>query len=376
MGFIIYCPSKHSIVQTLKTTNEITDQVWREFVNLRYPKSNNNIPNNTSSWIDQAKIYFLDATHNHWRSAGLLYYYSFLNLAKSYLVKKKSFSFRSLNAELIYHGLVDLKTQNLSDIMEYSVGISPLISSRNSSPNVFSNFYQVVTGQKWPFTDQIDIKLKDIVGYCDEISKEFEELFGVERQVIHARSLLRYENDLAWFEILIHETEASKITSQITDWNLDNIPYPDLSNTDKTAWLLSNQKTARGSRGNCILRTEKHKFTPETQATVWNNKIRKQAVKKLSKNIVLSVYDFEENEEWLFIPNLLINGKSLKWHPILSDYIVSFALSSVLRYQPQILKDGSEINFIMDGWCSQSAITTLRYFLMLFTNPPIRVIKS
>ena len=88
MSFIIHCPSKKQ-TYTVTTTNEIADQVWKEIVNLRYPKPYNNFPKTTSFWIDQAKTYFLDATHIHWRSAGLLYYYSFLNLAKSYLVKKK-----------------------------------------------------------------------------------------------------------------------------------------------------------------------------------------------------------------------------------------------------------------------------------------------
>ncbi|MGA7194681.1 MAG: YaaC family protein, partial [Anaerolineales bacterium] len=100
MGYVISFPfgQKHKVPRLVTTTNKITEQIWQELVMLRYLKAHQSLasPKLTAPWIDQAMTYYLDASHSNWRSAGLLYYYSFLNLAKALLAGKKRFSYRSL----------------------------------------------------------------------------------------------------------------------------------------------------------------------------------------------------------------------------------------------------------------------------------------
>ncbi len=144
MAFITWSPLK-KVVITSKTTNDLTQQIWKQIESLRYFPTKHKIPKSISFWIDQARIYYLDATKIHWRSSGLLYYYSFLNLAKSLLVAKKVFSFKKLDIKSVYHG-IHSDLQDISSIIDYKIVISP-IKSTNGRDNVFSNFYQIVTGK-------------------------------------------------------------------------------------------------------------------------------------------------------------------------------------------------------------------------------------
>lgn len=54
----------------------------------------------------------------------------------------------------------------------------------------------------------------------------------------------------------------------------------------------------------------------------------------------------------------------MKWHPMLSDYLFAFMLSSVLRYKPHLFQIDSKDAFISEAWSNQSAFSALRYFLM------------
>ncbi|WP_147374069.1 hypothetical protein [Flagellimonas lutimaris] len=79
------------------------------------------------------------------------------------------------------------------------------------------------------------------------------------------------------------------------------------------------------------------------------------------------------DHHWHFVPKLKLNNIDLVWRPILSDYLFAFVLSTILRYHPYLFYKNPKDNFIGEAWCSQAAITTLRQFLMSFTNPSLRL---
>jgi hypothetical protein len=66
-------------------------------------------------------------------------------------------------------------------------------------------------------------------------------------------------------------------------------------------------------------------------------------------------------------------GEKLVWHPVLSDYLYAFVLSTVLRYHPHIFNSDNKDSFLAEAWCNQSPETSLRYFLMALTKPSIRI---
>ena len=90
----------------IETTTDRELQLWQEFTMIRHnPKSKIYGRKATAPYIDQAKIYYQDARSVNWESAGLLYYYSFLNLAKAFIIRKRSLPSSLLRSSNIYHGL-------------------------------------------------------------------------------------------------------------------------------------------------------------------------------------------------------------------------------------------------------------------------------
>ncbi len=341
---------------------------------LRYIKGKLNAPKSISPWIDQAKIYFLDSTHINWRSAGLLYYYSFLNLAKALLVASRKFTYKSLDTISIYHGLHS-KLQDISSIIDYEIQISPLTvkNGGRAIDNIFSNFYQVVTGNKWPYQNEITVKLGDVLGYCLEIAVECKKLFNIERRIIITQSLYRTVGYESWFEMAIPDSQVHLVKSHISDWPLEILESSQLSDIDRDDWLTAYPRTAYSFDGGVyILRSPKKQFDIHNKPQV-RESIMNDAIQHLYTYFLHTVYDNDPYPEWQFISDLDLDGKKIKWHPLLSDYLMAFVLSTILRYQPQLLQAGTPNYHLAEGWCSQSAITALKYFLMLFTNPPLRV---
>lgn len=98
-----------------------------------------------------------------------------------------------------------------------------------------------------------------------------------------------------------------------------------------------------------------------------------QAVDNIKPFFAVPPYEEHGSPYWLFVPEIKLSNIKLKWHPLLSDYLMAFVLSSILRYQPQVLHSNTANFFIAEAWCAQSAKSALQYFLMQFTDPPLRI---
>jgi len=310
---------------------------------------------------------YLDSVHSNWRSAGLLYYYSFLNLAKALLVAKRRFSYKSLDTSVIHHGL-SASLQDISSLKDYEIQIFP--PSMRGNKNVFSNFYEVVTNSKWAHQNAVTIKLQDVLGYCPDISVESKQLFNIERRVLSIQSLHREVNQNMWFEMIVQKSYANMIQSELANWNLQFLEADQLDAVDRDDWINALQHTFHRLRNYTFIRTSPKKFNRDNRI-----EIVKASWKKVKKNlnpyITAPVYLDTSRPHWDFVQKADIAGKYIPWHPVLSNYLMSFALATILRYQPQLLKTGTDNCFYAQAWSSQCSRTTLGYFLMLFTNPPI-----
>jgi len=372
MGFIVYFPYNQNAPTTLSTTNQLIPQLWQELVMLRYLKGQKHLaaPKAITPWVDQAKTYFLDASKSDWHSAGLLYYYSFLNLAKALLVSKRQFSYKALNTTSIYHGLqADL--QNISLLVDYKFKIFP--PKQGVRNNIFSHLYKVITGEKWLFGKEVEISVGDIVGYCQDISSECQNLFNIEHRMVQSQSLLRVSNNQIWFEMTTPISQIDIVKSSLPNWNLEKIMGRQMTEVDKSDWLLSLHKTGNFFSQACLLRGPKQTVANDEMQNEAYNKVAIDSKEQLKRFFAVPPYEEVNSPIWLFTPEIELGNKKLKWHPVLSDYLMAFVLSSILRYQPQILKHSTSNFFVAEAWCAQSAKSTLQYFLMEFTNPPLRI---
>ncbi len=369
MGFIVHNPLGKKTPRIIRTTNNLADQLWQELVMLRYlgGKEKVNAGRSISPWIDQAKTYFLDASRSDWRSAGLLYYYSFLNLAKALLVNKKKFTYKSLNTISIYHGL-RAELQNVSNLPDFRLEIFPARQNRRN--NIFPYLYEVLTNEEWPFNTAISVDVSDIAMYCDDIALELNRLFKVETKLISLQSLLRVENNHVWFEMAIPATQIDIVKSHFPQWDLTRVEYSQITQTDKQDWLLALHRPANSFRQINLLRGPKH-TSDDLDKTL--KSVSEEVTKFIGNYSLPNLHEKPEMAIWDFCPNAKLNSVEVKWHPLLSDYLMAFVLSTILRYQPQFLQIGTPNCFIAQAWCSQSALTALRYFLAEFTNPPLHI---
>lgn len=334
MAYIIYFPynEKRKPPHQLTTTSSFVEQAWQELTMLRYLKAKHiSSPKLIAAWIEQAQTYYLDSIHSNWRSAGLLYYYSFLNLAKALLVAKRRFSYKSLDTSLIHHGL-SAGLQDVSCLKDYEIQIFP--PTMRGNKNVFSNLYEIVTNCKWAYQNSITIKLQDILGYCLDISVESKQLFNIERRVVSLQSLHREVDNNMWFEMMVPKLHASMIQTELANWNLQFLESDQLDGFDKDDWGNSLQFTLHSLRNYIFIRTHPKQFNEgnrtEIVKALWN-----KASRNLSQHITAPVYLDASKPHWDFNQKADIAGEHIPWHPLLSNYLMSFALATILRYQPQ-----------------------------------------
>ncbi len=371
MGFIKFIPFGNKTPYDVRTTSRPEVQLWQEFTILRYISGPNAIYGKlvTAPWIDQAKTYFRSACKLDWKSAGLLYYYSFLNLAKAYIVTKRSVSGITLKSTSIYHGLSAI-AQSPSRIIDFEIEIHPPI--QNGKRNIFAIFYERLFDQNWPFANTITVKLSEFIEYCDDISHELELFYGIIKKSIDAQSLLRERNNQAWFEMVVYDSQINTVTNYLTSGSYSIINFNNFSADDKTNWLIAYERTSSSLANHSLIRFNQLPLTPENRNDQYQQ-IRQDAINVLTGFICPDPVCNLDERYWLFIPKANTNTTDLHWHPLLSNYLFAFVLSTVLRYHPHIFDSNQKDSFIAEAWCNQSAITSLRYFLMEFTNPPLRM---
>lgn len=372
MAFIPWLPFGELAPRSVTTSNTLASQLWKEFVMLRHIKTSKagDVEKEIDPWIDQGKTYFLDALRSNWRSAGLLYYYSFLNLAKAYLAAKNTIAIDDLKTTSIQHGL-SADPQMPDDLTKYEIKIHPP-QSQNNRRNIFSTLFETITGEKWPYKKEICVSLSSIAGYCWDIGSELESLYDIKNLMITVQSLIRLENNHAWVELNVLDSKVSRIKTNVSSWPLEEVLPSNLTEIDKTDWLLSLYRTGLSFPDSISLRGPKRQFNYSNKHDIIDG-VHAEALMHLRPFALPTVQEIPHSPYWFFVPKIKFHENELKWHPLLSNYLFAFVLSRILRYHPEILEKENRDYFLAEAWCNQSAVTTLRYFLMLFTNPLLRV---
>ena len=375
--YIEFYPIEESKINFDIFTNEIPHKgIFRQLsINNYCISSNNDTDNEIYSYIDQAKVYFNDGYNSDWRSAGLLYYYSFLNLAKSLISLRKIINNINIKSISTYHGL-SYKNIEFDSILNFKLTIHPQRTFKRNKIvgyNIFSNLYEAITNNKWPFNDEITISLAQILPYCFDVSNEIDRIYGINSNIILTQSLYRIENNKTFLELAIDNNDKYEnlIYKNLEEVNLITITRDKLSKTDVDVWNEAYKLKRHNLHDMKLIRTE-----PMVITNGINNSIKVDFDNFVSifRNLISPIpVIINSNDSWLFIPRIELNGETFHWHPLLSDYIFSFALSTILRYYPHLVINNSPDGFISESWCSQSPLTVLRYFLLSSTNPSIRL---
>ncbi len=373
MSHVRYVPAGGKRCVDITTTMDKVSQIWQELTMLRHEGADGIYGKKvTSSYIDQAKTYYLDARNSNWKSGGLLYYYSFLNLAKAFVVSQRAISGSKLKSTSIYHGLTN-EPQNPSNLSEFEFQIHP--KSHRNKKNIFAVFYEKLTDNPWPFNSPLTIKIKDIISYCDEISHEFDTFYAIQGKNFLIQSIVRLLNNEMWLELLapnraipILQSSLGTSVGIITD-------FPQMTQNDKDEWITAYNRKPTSLRNHSLVRINQKPFNQTNQAIQFQN--LQDEVNILFKDYYLPMPAADETTArtifWIFVPKVTLNNQELVWHPLLSNYLIAFVLSSILRYNPHLFLMGSKDSFIAEAWCNQSPITSIRYFLMALSRKNLRL---
>jgi hypothetical protein len=350
------------------STNEPVDQAWQQLVLLRHVSASDRVFKNEAhkALVDQAKIYFLDARKSNWRSGGLLYYYSYLNLAKAVLFSKGIYGESIVRSASLLHGL-STKPQSTNEIPEFELTIHP--KSSGATYNVFAALYEAITGTPWPFEERLTIQIGVVMPYCTEISLETKDFYGMEARFAGCQSLYRTSRTegLCWYEFLV---PRSCVAWVVSDVGADVLGEADMTELDRDIWLTAYGTTNATLSRLTLVRSQMRPYDERSAVEVFRD-----VVESLRPHAVPLVEFPPEIENWLFVRKLDLKGKSLFWHPLLSDYLFSYVLSTILRYYPHLMATNGRDAYISEAWCKQGAEVALRYFLLEFTTPGIIVRK-
>ncbi len=372
--FFEFFPYERPYPDVYFTSGRVMQQAWEEIVLLRHSQSNGSgssgttMRADTSPLIDQARSHFLMAVNAEWRAGALAYYYSLLNLAKAFLGIEGKLTLQNLKDIPIQHGL-DLKAQPSSDILDLAFGIHPPRNRAGHPTNVFALLYEATTGEAWPFPDKIDATLRDIVGYCLDIGTALSSMYGEPPRAISVESLGRCDGTNVWFEMRVPSDFEGGIVNGVPLTPV-TIPGRTVDDETKEAWFFAFHVPAFSFEKISVLRFGRRQIGGEAYETVKNS--LKQDITTAFKGQT-EVFVFADDHRWLYVPKIEIGGHKMPWHPLLSDYLFAFVLGSVVRYQPFLVVPGTKSYDLGESWCNQSPITALRYFLVRFTNPPMRL---
>src|SRR5260221_6439441 len=89
------------------------------------------------AFVRQAKSYYDSAKSLHYRSSSLLYYYSFLNLVKAYLLLRDPQRTMGRTARDVVHGLSYRSNNTNTDFLTEAIRVCP---------GIFPTFYELQTG--------------------------------------------------------------------------------------------------------------------------------------------------------------------------------------------------------------------------------------
>ena len=145
----VYYEPIHPAVRDVNTSQDVLGQILLQLNSLHLRQR----PKAVQPFLAQARAYYADAMTSDWRSAGLLYYYSFLNLAKALLLFRHKFNVQTLHDTALHHGL-SAGPQSPNEIIDFGIKIHP--DNPSGRRSVFAVLYHALTGYAWPFPSQTE----------------------------------------------------------------------------------------------------------------------------------------------------------------------------------------------------------------------------
>ena len=290
------------------------------------------------NYVQQGRAYFEAGDAVSGRSAALLYYYAFLNLAKAELLVKKS----SVLADKVRHGLI------------FKPGDQLLTGHVEVSDGVFPNLYTARTGLL--LMQGTKIPIRRVFACIPEIGWDFEQAGGTSTTV-EALSVVVSDDQSTWTLLMVSPTEVIESHSDLTRHlarNWDVVEW-----TPTWDWRDTFAVSRRARPMGAILQ-QRHPLPRDKSGDLQWPEVtaaRRQAWEQLSPFID---YSTDPAVDAVLCASLYRNRR-LVLPPSLARYLATFFLSSVVRYRPDLLdpRDHGADSLLSESVAKDTAIPLL-----------------
>jgi len=289
----------------------------------------------------QAENYYRAAQKLHYRSAALLYYYAFLNLAKAVL-EVRGFVYDQ------HHGLRDQRDSVSIDLAMQNVKIL----KRGVFPSLYEQEFQV----SLPTSTSLDVR--SLLAYASDIAYQYGQAgFGtcaVETDC-RARVLVHQGNGQMWYVLAVPK----------------GYEFADLPEPNKTTFTSSHQEVqfpliaARETFGLFAEQHAHHRYyesRPSSTVTPPIALLYTPLRGFIEPKYIDDTYDFT-----------LAKPLGMSGHPMnecLAIYLVMFFLGSLVRYRPDYLDSllDTTAAWTLEGLVMSTPLTALRAFISKITG--------
>jgi hypothetical protein len=311
--------------------------------------------------VRQGRTFFTAAEQLHHRASPLMFYYSFLNLAKAYLrLAKPEASLDPQARTYRYHGLVaGIPQQDFSkETIEVNGG-------------VFTSFYEALTGKSLPLPSGTGacrqcgfvLNISEMLGYSSDVCFDYASATGDKSRCSSGRSRIVMNQGVAggWYMLAISNFDGpTKFPSAFTEFfeKFEEVSL-DPPVAERMFGLMAEQ------------RSEFRYF--QSKATYKPNDAQSSKDFLANLDAVCHKYFsahpfFDDNEFDVFTP--LGPASEYPWSELLGGYAVFFYLGNLVRYHPHYLERLLEKKeaWLIQSFTKSTSLTLLRHFTMLLLN--------
>jgi hypothetical protein len=305
---------------------------------IKKKKDRDAFARNLKIFIQHAYEFYDAAQSAKPNTAPLIYYYSFLNLAKAFCESKYPG----------FHKYTECYRHGISWRPSPTYFVNPekefvSITTRG----VWHTLWESITKLPCPAANPTQFKIKDLFQYCPEITTELNAAFGVENRLIDFEmNTILYDEKAreAWLQFSIDKDELKFMhlspAAFIRMISSSKASYQRVQSSDSQSYTFESARAQRISKNNYALKAIEGDILDLNVFTSFG----------FDKKLAYSLAD--QRHLPFRMPQLIIL------------YTLMFWLGSLVRYDPHSVNDLMDSKYwtIIDGFMSQSRLWMLEQF--------------
>ena len=308
------------------------------------------------AYVRQAKNYYYSAKSLHYRSAALLYYYCFLNLAKAGLILR----YPKISDRKLKHGLIldtNRKFNNFGEVVikfEKNGKTTPISEYTQVFPLLYETYFNKSLSLNV-------VNISKLLGYVSDVAIEYRKCdyglsklhLGVYATAMHSTNnttwaLLGIRN---WGQLSNYKKALASFSSEFEQVDLDK-------NIARELWAIDG----------AVHSTFQYFQTRSPRAWISNDTPYPPVV--LGQETILALNNMFQSNVFSDKPDFMIAepysiNKQFPMNEPLAIYMTMYYLGSLVRYKPDYLEtllDKKE-NWIIESFTKSAPLTFLREFV-------------